>query len=159
SLSATLPISEDAARPVNDAATCSARHSLVYSSTSVSQRSGLPDAVRSATKSYAQSSLNERGRPVDAAVGRSRPRLLGEWLCGSIQWPRPPSPRPRSPRRGFCVQQQLGDQLLEAGDLDLESPDLARLIGLGGAEAEPPAVVGGLAEAGLAVDIRHGQPL
>src|SRR5271166_2035813 len=48
--------------PVSDAATCNARHSLVYSSTKVSQRSGLPPAVRSATKSYAHTSfLNRAG--------------------------------------------------------------------------------------------------
>src|SRR6202008_421805 len=48
--------------PVNEAATYRARHSLVYSSTKVSQRSGWPDAVRSATKSYVQTSfLNRAG--------------------------------------------------------------------------------------------------
>ena len=64
-------------------ATCRARHSLVYSSTKVSQRSGPPDAVRSATKSYAQTSfLNRAGRLVQllALVPRLGPSL-----------PRPPA--------------------------------------------------------------------
>ena len=54
-----------------------ARHSLVYSSTTVRRRTGLPSLVRRATKSYAQTWFRRCGlsRTQEPSVSQSRPRL------------------------------------------------------------------------------------
>src|SRR5262249_31642759 len=73
----TRPSTARTSWPVTDPATCRARHSLVYSSTNVSHRSGLPRAVRSATKSYAQTSfLNRAGLLVQLLALLPRVGLL-----------------------------------------------------------------------------------
>ncbi len=57
------------------------------------------------------------------------------------------------------VQEQLGDEELEALDLDLEFAQAAGVIGLGRVKALPPAVVGRLGDAALAADVGDRQPL
>ena len=65
-----------------------ARHSLVYSSTTVRRRTGLPSLVRRATKSYAQTWFRRCGlnRTQEPSVSQSRPRL--GCLAGILSPPR-----------------------------------------------------------------------
>src|SRR5262249_22932525 len=56
------------------------------------------------------------------------------------------------------VQEELGDEELEALDLGLELADAAAIVGPGGVVLLPPAVVGGLGDAQLAADVSHRQP-
>ena len=61
----------------NERPTWMARHSLVYSSTTVRRRTGLPSLVRRATKSYAQTWFRRcsLSRTQEPSVSQSRPRL------------------------------------------------------------------------------------
>ena len=72
----------------NERPTWMARHSLVYSSTTVRRRTGLPSLVRRATKSYAQTWFRRCGlnRTQEPSVSQSRPRL--GCLAGILSPPR-----------------------------------------------------------------------
>src|SRR5205823_1250840 len=87
----------------------------------------------------------------------------------------PRRPRPGSPPRRVAarrsplffgdvlehplVQEEFGDEQLEALDLGLELADAAAVVNLGGVVLLPPAVVRGLGDAELAADVSHRQPL
>ena len=72
----------------NERPTWMARHSLVYSSTTVRRRTGLPSLVRGATKSYAQTWFRRCGLSLtqEPSVSQSRPRL--GCLAGTLSPPR-----------------------------------------------------------------------
>jgi hypothetical protein len=59
----------------------------------------------------------------------------------------------------FLVQQQLGNEQLEALDLGLQCPDAPGRIDLGGGETLAPAVRGMLADTELAADIGDREAL
>ena len=84
----------------NERPTWMARHSLVYSSTTVRRRTGLPSLVRKATKSYAHTWFRRCGLSLtqEPSVTQSRPRL--GCLAGTLS----PSPRQiRSTRLWFTL--------------------------------------------------------
>ena len=65
----------------NERPTWMARHSLVYSSTTVRRRTGLPSLVRRATKSYAQTWFRRCGpQPHAGAVSKPESARLAVWL-------------------------------------------------------------------------------
>ena len=77
----------------NERPTWMARHSLVYSSTTVRRRTGLPSLVRRATKSYAHTWFRRCGLSLtqEPSVTQSRPRL--GCLAGTLS----PSPARSAP--------------------------------------------------------------
>src|SRR5262249_17697086 len=57
------------------------------------------------------------------------------------------------------LQEQVGDEELEAFEFGVEFSELAGLVDPGGVEALPPAELGGLGDAELSADVGDGQPL
>src|SRR5262249_29435481 len=103
---------------------------------SAASSGGAPGAGRTSSGRSYKSSKGNRPRPV---AGRPSPLFFGDVLEHAL------------------VEQELGDEELEALDLGLELAGAAGVVDLGGVVALPPAVVGVLGDAVLAADVADRQ--